>query len=106
MLAIPPARSENDWVQRAAEFRARVSRLSGETKIVFVRPSARTNHHFVLVANEYPPDRSATWVVRDVGPERDDLLRRSAPLRVAWLYDEETKRFSLLPAARVAARTR
>jgi hypothetical protein len=101
--AVVPQRSENIWMRRAVEFRDRVSRLDGTGKIVFVRSAPRANPHFVLGANQYPPDQSTTWIVHDHGAERNALLQRAAPSRTAWLYDEESGRFSPV-AASVAAR--
>lgn len=97
VLIVPPHKRTNVWSRRAADFRARVADLGGDSKIVFVRVSPEANPHFVLVANDVPPDRSATWIVRDLGAERDELLRRAAPTRAAWLYDEAKKQFSRLP---------
>ena len=70
-----------------AYFRALLDELPGPS-IVFVRYGPRHVMHYSLIGN--PPDYASarTWTVYDRG-EDNERLRRLAPERAAYLYDEE-----------------
>jgi hypothetical protein len=79
----------NGAITRSAQehFQTRIAALPDSAAVVFVRYAPSHDHHRSLVVNEADLARQRVWVVYDRGDENEQL-RRLAPQRSAYLYDE------------------
>lgn len=69
-------------------FLAQLAQLPTRPAIVFVRYSPRFVQHLAVVRNHPDLARAPVWVVHDLGP-RNDELRRLAPERASFDFDED-----------------
>jgi hypothetical protein len=72
-------------------FRRTIEAIGDRKAIVFVKYSASHDVHRELVSNDPDLDRSRAWIVYDRGP-RNEELKRLAPGRVGYLYDDARRR--------------
>ena len=91
------------WRQRhvdtgslARPFRAATRTLPAVPAIVFVRFAPTRSHYVNLVGHRADLRRAPVWVVHDLGP-RNVELRRLAPGRATYLFDEYDLRLTRLP---------
>lgn len=69
-----------------------VAQLPASKTIIFIRYADRP-HHVSLVANNADPQTAPTWVVHDLGPERNQELVRQHLDRAAFIFDEARVEF-------------
>lgn len=74
--------------QRHAQ--AMIQGLEDPNAVIFVRRSDRMNPHFTLWDILGPPERTPTWIVRDMGPDLNGALMRRAEGRRPYRLDEDT----------------
>ncbi|HJU90006.1 MAG TPA: hypothetical protein VJ672_11470, partial [Gemmatimonadaceae bacterium] len=88
----------NGVLTRAAQerFNQRIATIPDSGAIVFVRYAPTHDHHRSLVVNDADLERQRIWVVYDRGVD-NERLRRLAPTRAAYLYDEASD--ALMPLA-------
>lgn len=99
VVAIRTARGEHE--ERASEqraFRAAMEHLPETPAIVFVRYGPLHDFRKSLIDNEPDLERAPVWIVYDRGAD-NVRLRRLAPDRAAYLFDEARHRLSMLPQA-------
>ena len=79
-------------------FTAGVAALPKRPNLIFVRYSPRrsaNDAHIALVANAGVLAGAPSWIVHDRGSD-NQRLQRALPGRIAYLYDEESRRFTEL----------
>lgn len=73
-------------------FEQAVAQLPAAKTIIFIRYADRP-HHVSLVSNHANPETAPTWVVHDLGPERNGELVRQHLDRAAFIFDEARVEF-------------
>jgi hypothetical protein len=85
-------------------FESDVARIPESHAIVFVRYAPWHNLHTSLIANDPDLASSRAWIVYDRGAD-NDRLRRIAPERAAYIYDEAEHAMLRYPPLQPTSRT-
>ncbi|MDB4890883.1 MAG: hypothetical protein JWL61_2738 [Gemmatimonadetes bacterium] len=73
-------------------FYALLRTIHDEKAVVFVRHAGMHNPHVAFVRNVPDLAKERIWVVYDRGEANNAALRKQAPARVAYLFDEQARR--------------
>ena len=99
VVAQARARREENQVSQLA-LASYVERLPNPRAVIFVRRDDRLSPHFTVYDILGPPERTPTWIVRDLGSAENARLLQAAGDRRPWLFDENALTLTALPLKR------